>query len=213
MRRGRYTAQQTDALKRLSGEYLADAEACRDLRKLFAGRPVVLEIGFGMGEATWQLAQRDPEMGILAVDVHTPGVGKLLAQIEHQHLQNVRIHEGDAVELLQHAIPSRSLSGVRIFFPDPWPKTKHHKRRLVSEATLTLLADRLVPGGFLHFATDWLDYAEVVRDLLEASDDFELRTDLVIGADPKERPRTGYESRGVAAGRPITDLVATTKPQ
>ena len=169
-----------------------------------------MEIGFGMGDATWQLAERHPDTGILAVDVHTPGVGKLLAQLEAHALDNVRVFEGDAMELLRESIAPGALAGLRVFFPDPWPKKKHHKRRLISEASLPLLADRLRPGGFLHFASDWQDYAEVVCEILERSTDFE-RVDGVELADPRTRPRTGYESRGIAAGRPITDLVFTRR--
>ncbi len=209
-RRGRYTAQQTDALARLPERFMLEPSQLQPLSAHFDGRPVILEIGFGMGDATWRLALAQPQYGVLAVDVHTPGVGKLLAELETHGLDNVRVVEGDAVEILNDQLTAASLHGVRIFFPDPWPKKKHHKRRLVSAATLDLLADRIAPGGFVHFATDWLEYADVVRELLGQHPAFTLLPagEAAAGADPQARPLTGYERRGLAVGRVITDLVA-----
>lgn len=173
-----------------------------DLVSIFGERPVVLEIGFGMGEATADLASMEPDVGILAVDVHTPGVASLLRQVDRRGLDNIRVAEGDAVILLRDMLPPSSLAGVRIFFPDPWPKLRHRKRRLVTESFCSLIASRLAPGGVLHLATDWLSYAEQVAALLAGQPDFEL-----LEREPW-RPTTRFEQQGIAAGRNPTDIAA-----
>jgi tRNA (guanine-N7-)-methyltransferase len=162
----------------------------------------VLEIGFGMGEATAEMAASQPDLDVLAVDVHTPGLGALLREVEARGLTNVRVAEGDATVLLASMLPPGSLHAVRIFFPDPWPKPRHWKRRLLDEPFLTLLADRLVVGGRLHVATDWAHYAAQVRRLVVEHSAFDPVDDVPW------RPRTRFEQQGLDAGRPARDVVA-----
>lgn len=167
--------------------------------KLASTRRLVLEIGFGMGEATAVMAAADPESDVLAVDVHPAGVMALLRRIEAAALTNVRVVEGDALAVLA-ALPAGSLAEVRLFFPDPWPKTRHAKRRFVRPSTAAVLADRLAPQGFLHVATDWPAYAEHAREA--------LRGWVVEQVErPSTRPVTAYERRGERAGRGSVDLL------
>ena len=163
--------------------------------------PVVLEIGFGMGEATVLMAAAQPEVDLLAVDVHTPGQGNLLRLVDEAGLTNVRVADGDATVLLRESLPPASLAAVRVFFPDPWPKARHVKRRLVDAGFAALVADRLADEGVLHVATDVAAYAEQVAAVLAAEP-------LLATADPAWRPTTRFERRGAEAGRPATDLAA-----
>ena len=167
-----------------------------------------------MGDATLVQAARHPDIGILAIDVHTPGVGKLLAELEESGIDNVRVVEGDALALLHDQLPEAAVIGLRIYFPDPWPKTRHHKRRIISPANLDLFAAKLQPGGFIHFATDWQNYADAARELLGAHPAFSLQPDDVElpYASRATRPPTKFERRGRAAGRTITDLIAVRTP-
>ncbi len=172
-----------------------------DLTALFGrAAPAVLEIGFGMGDATAAMAAADPDRDFLAVEVHTPGIGNLLAIAGEQGLTNIRVAHGDAMELV-HRIAPGALDAVHVFFPDPWPKARHHKRRLIQPGNVALLRERLRPGGVLHCATDWPAYAEAMTETLDA--DQGLRR---LPATPHARPETKFERRGAAAGRPITDL-------
>ncbi|MEQ4305969.1 tRNA (guanosine(46)-N7)-methyltransferase TrmB [Plantactinospora sp. B6F1] len=178
-----------------------------DLVELFGrAAPVVLEIGSGMGDATVAMAAADPGRDYLAVEVHTPGIANLLALTERHGLTNLRIAQGDALDLVRHLLPPNRLDGVHIFFPDPWPKPRHHKRRLIQPAHVALLRSRLVRGGTLHCATDWPEYAASMRDTLAA--DPEL-VNLYPGYAPRpaHRPVTKFERRGASAGRPILDLI------
>ncbi len=207
-RRGRYSTQMLQGLREGSARVTMDALTAPAV--LFDGAPVILEIGFGLGEATLAHAQAHPDHGILAIDVHTPGVGRLLAELDAQGIANVRVVEGDALELLHERLPDTSLAGIRVFFPDPWPKTRHHKRRILVPSNLAMMARVLRPGGFLHFATDWQQYADEARATIAADARFRL---LAPAAQPAiasaaTRPRTKFEARGIAAGRSITDLVA-----
>lgn len=211
LRRSRITAGQEAAIRDLGGRWLLSSEDSLPPSEWAAAfEAVVLEIGFGMGEGTLAYAASQPQVAVLAADLHTPGIGNLLNGLAAAGVDNVRVIEADALELLRNRISPERLDGVRIFFPDPWPKARHHKRRLVNAANLGLIASRVKQGGFLHFATDWPDYAEVVAELLAAHPDWEL---LPAGeglgwADPSARPRTKFEQRGRDAGRPIADLVA-----
>ncbi|WP_231953793.1 tRNA (guanosine(46)-N7)-methyltransferase TrmB [Actinoplanes derwentensis] len=172
-----------------------------DLDVLF-GRtaPVVLEIGFGMGDATAAMAASDPGRGYLGVEVHTPGIGNLLALAGEQGLTNVRVALGDAMHLVHRLAPG-SLDAVHVFFPDPWPKARHHKRRLIQPANVAVFRERLRPGGVLHCATDWPEYALAMAETLDA--DPGLRR---LPESKGDRPETKFERRGSDAGRPITDL-------
>lgn len=204
LRRGRVTASQADALTRLWPMLGVDLDGSRlDLTALFGHRaPVVLEIGFGMGEATAALAAAQPERDVLAVDVHTPGVGTLLKRVESGGLTNVRVAQGDARVLLSGMLPDAGLDEVRLFFPDPWPKTRHHKRRLVTPGFVELLDRCLATGGRVHLATDWAPYAEQARRLFEGHPAFALLS------APPSRPITRFEQQGHDAGRSSYDVVA-----
>ena len=207
-RRGRYSQAQVAAIA--DSPLLVPSGETVPLQQLFGQRPVILDIGFGMGDATVQQALQHPEVGILAIDVHTPGVGKLLVELEAHRIENVRVIEGDAMELLRNTLPTASLAGIRVYFPDPWPKARHHKRRIISTEHLGLMARALEPGGFLHFATDWQAYADAARECIDGHPDFTLLPDdaSLPYASRASRPRTKFESRGIAAGRSITDLIA-----
>jgi tRNA (guanine-N7-)-methyltransferase len=203
-RRGRVTTTQAEALRTLLPRY-AVPEGRLDTATLFDGRPVVLEIGFGLGHATVEMAQADPGTGIVAADVHTPGVGRLLHEIETLALDNVRVLHGDAVELLRERVDDGSLVGIRAFFPDPWPKARHHKRRLVRRDLVALMASRLQPGGALHTATDWEPYAESMLEVMSAEP---LLRNAYDGWAPRlERPLTKFERTGLEKGHEVRDLV------
>ncbi|MGW0536887.1 tRNA (guanosine(46)-N7)-methyltransferase TrmB [Streptomyces sp. NPDC003032] len=216
-RRSRVTAGQGDALRRLWPKWGLDIDGLRtlDLAELFADEkgprpdlPVVLEIGFGMGEATARMAADDPATGILAVDVHTPGQGNLLGLAERAGLSNVRVANGDAIILLREMLPPESLDGLRVYFPDPWPKPRHHKRRLIQPEFLTLTAPSLKPGALLHCATDWEPYAEQMLEVLTAHPDFEnTQADGGYAPRPAFRPRTRFEGQGLAKGHVVRDLL------
>ena len=208
LRRGRMGPARQEALDNRSTRFaVPDGDGPLDLPSLFgAGAPVVLEIGFGMGAATLAMAQADPGTRVLAVDVHTPGVAALLMGLEQRGLDNVRVLEGDGHLLLQQRIPPGSLAGVRVYFPDPWPKPRHHKRRLVDAGFAALVADRLAPGGLLHCATDWEPYARQMRAVLAGEPGLVLDEDL--RERPQWRPLTPFESRGLQRGHVVTDVFA-----
>ncbi len=203
-RRGRMSPTQLDALGRLGPVYDLP-EGPLDATTLFDGRPVALEIGFGLGDATVEMAQSDPGTCIVAIDVHTPGVARLLLAVDALGLGNVRVVVGDAVELLRERIPESSLSAIRVFFPDPWPKARHHKRRIIRPDLVSLMASRLVPGGELHCATDWAEYAESMREVLSAEP---LLCDADAAGTPRlARPMTKFERTGLDKGHEVSDLV------
>ena len=205
-RRGRVTQKQNAALENLSGPIITVANELLDFTEVWPGiDDVVIEIGFGTGTATVAMAMADRTTGLLAIDVHTPGVGELLHRIDEEQLTQVRVIEGDAVVVLKQMIPAGSLAGVRLYFPDPWPKARHHKRRIVQPEYATLLASLVRPGGFWHLATDIVDYAEQMIEVLGASPEW---SGGVIER-PSYRPITKYESIAIEAGRPITDLLYT----
>lgn len=187
------------------------ADGLLDVPALF-GRtaPLVLEIGSGMGDATAAMAAADPGRDYLAVEVHTPGIANLLALVEQHGLGNVRVASGDALALVRR-LPTETLAAVHVFFPDPWPKARHHKRRLIQPAHVALLRSRLAPGGVLHCATDWAEYADAMRQTLDA--DPEL-VDARPGdtSRPAHRPVTKFERRALLAARPVTDLLYLRRP-
>ncbi|WP_432562124.1 tRNA (guanosine(46)-N7)-methyltransferase TrmB [Kineococcus sp. SYSU DK003] len=207
LRRGRMGVVRQEALETHLGRYAVPAgEGPLDLAALFGNdRPVVLEIGSGMGDATLEMAQADPGTNVVAAEVHTPGVARLVQGLAGRGLTNVRILEGDGQHLLAQRIGSGSLAGVRVFFPDPWPKARHHKRRLVAPAFAALVADRLAAGGLLHCATDWEPYAEQMAQVLAAEPRLALSADR---ARPAWRPVTRFEARGLALGHVVNDLQA-----
>jgi tRNA (guanine-N7-)-methyltransferase len=197
VRRGRTGPTSVAALERLWPVYGVDPP----YGGLVRSRPLVLEIGFGMGEATALMAAAQPDVDLLAVEVHPAGIAALLRRLEEAALTNVRVVEGDAVPVLE-ALPEASLAEVRIFFPDPWPKARHAKRRLLRPSFADLAASRLAPGGWVHLATDWPAYATHAQEALAE------RFSCEIVARPGNRPVTGYERRAVSAGRPPIDLIA-----
>ena len=178
-----------------------------DLDRLF-GRPApkILEIGFGMGETTALIAQTHPDNDYLGIEVHTPGVGSLLKQIAGLELKNLRLIQHDAVAVLQTMLAPESIAGVHIFFPDPWPKKRHHKRRLIQPPFIALLATRMQPGAYLHVATDWEDYAQQILEVLSAEPSI-ANTAQGFAERPAERPETKFERRGLDLGNRVWDLV------
>lgn len=168
--------------------------------------PVVLEIGFGMGDATARIAASRPDTDFIGVEVHTPGVGALLKRIGEQDLSNLRIVQHDAVQVLAEMIPPASLAGVHVFFPDPWHKKKHHKRRLIQPAFVRALVTRLKIGGVLHCATDWQPYAEQMLEVLSAEPALQNTADG-YAPKPDYRPLTKFEHRGLKLGHGVWDLV------
>lgn len=215
-RRSRVTAGQADALQRLwpLWGFDIDGSGPLDLTAFYGnGNPVVLEIGFGMGEATAAMAAADPATNILAVDVHTPGQGNLLNLADQQGLTNVRVGNGDAIILLREMLAPDSLDGLRVYFPDPWPKKRHHKRRLIQPEFLTLAATRLRPGAVVHCATDWEPYAEQMLDVLTAHPAFEnTQADGGFAPRPEFRPRTRFEGQGLDKGHVVNDLLFRRVP-
>jgi len=168
--------------------------------------PTILEIGFGMGETTARIAQAHPENNYLGIEVHTPGVGSLLKLIVENGLVNLRLIQHDAVEVLQHMIAPASLAGAHIFFPDPWPKKRHHKRRLIQPGFVALLASRLAPGACLHAATDWQEYAEQILAVFGAEPAL-ANTAPGFAPRPDYRPQTKFESRGLKLGHGVWDII------
>ncbi|WP_413252956.1 tRNA (guanosine(46)-N7)-methyltransferase TrmB [Streptomyces brevispora] len=209
-RRSRVSPGQQDALERLWPKWGLDIDGLRvlDLPELFDGLPVVLEIGFGMGEATAQMAADDPGTGILAVDVHTPGQGNLLRLADRNGMSNIRVANGDAIILLREMLKPDSLDGLRVYFPDPWPKARHHKRRLIQPEFLDLVAQRLRPGAVLHCATDWEPYAEQMLEVLTAHPRFENTVaDGGYAPRPAFRPLTRFEGQGLDKGHVVHDVL------
>jgi tRNA (guanine-N7-)-methyltransferase len=210
LRAGRLTEGQKRALEELWPVHgLPERDGPLDLAGLFGNRhPVIMEIGFGNGDATWQMAAAHPEENYLAVEVHKPGVGHLLLKLEEHAISNVRIACEDAVELLRERISAESLAGVRIYFPDPWPKKRHHKRRIIQAGFVGLLAEKMQPGGILHLATDWAPYAEHMLEVMRNNQDFEnLSPTGRFVPRPAWRPETKYEKRGERLGHGVYDLV------
>ncbi len=213
-RTGRTTAGQAKAFTDAGPKFLLPyAAAPVDLAAAFGrAAPTILEIGFGMGEATAHIAALRPEKNFLCCEVHTPGVGALLKRIGEQGLENIRILQHDAVEVLDHMLPPGSLDGVHIFFPDPWHKKKHNKRRLIQPLLVAKLAARLKPGGYLHCATDWQPYAEQILEVLRAEPLLKnTADDSQSGYAPKPayRPLTKFENRGIKLGHGVWDVVFT----
>jgi tRNA (guanine-N7-)-methyltransferase len=208
LRQGRVTGAQARAVEHLMPVYgIAFSPAPLDLDTVFARRaPRILEIGFGMGETTAAIAQAHPDTDYLGIEVHLPGVGALLRRIESLGLKNVRVIRHDAVDVLEKMIEPASLDGVHVFFPDPWPKKRHHKRRLLQPAFVHLLASRMKPGAYLHVATDWEDYATQMLEVLSA-EPLLANTATGFAPRPDARPLTKFETRGARLGHGVWDLV------
>ncbi|MGB4572223.1 MAG: tRNA (guanosine(46)-N7)-methyltransferase TrmB [Rectinemataceae bacterium] len=196
LRQGRITEAQKTALETQGPHYvLPFSDRTLDFAAVFGpDRPVVMEIGFGMGQATWRIAKERSEFAYLAVEVHSPGVGRLLMDIDRENIDNLRIVQYDAIEVLEHMIAPASLAGLHIFYPDPWQKKRHHKRRIMRDDLIGLMVSRLVPGGYLYFVTDIEDYAQATYELLARTEG--LRNPYSGFAPRREwRPETKFESR------------------
>jgi tRNA (guanine-N7-)-methyltransferase len=203
LRQGRTTPAQARALEKLFPIYgLAFSTEQQNWRTIFGrNAPLVLEIGSGMGETTAAIAKDHPEMDFVAVEVHGPGVGSLLNRIAAEELANVRIIRHDALEVLEHMVADGTLAGVHLFFPDPWPKKRHHKRRLVQPEFAALAARKLAPGGVLHAATDWPDYGEYMIAVFSGESELTQATSGLVA-----RPQTKFEARGRRLGHAIRDI-------
>ena len=208
LRQGRVSKAQRNAHAALLPVYgVPFSPAALDLGRLFGrAAPKILEIGFGMGETTAAIAREHPENDYLGIEVHTPGVGSLLKRIADLHLENVRVVQHDAVEVLQHMIAPAVLAGVHLFFPDPWPKKRHHKRRLIQPPFVALLASRMKPGATVHTCTDWEEYARQMLQVLSADRALE-NTASGYAERPDTRPETKFERRGLDLGHRVWDLV------
>lgn len=208
LRPGRMSSGQTRALENLLPRFgIPFQEAPLDLDAVFGrSAPKILEIGFGMGASTAQIALAQPQNDYLGIEVHPPGVGSLLKLIDEQNLTNLRLIQYDAVEVLKHMIPDGSLDGVHIFFPDPWPKKRHHKRRLIQAELVATLCRKLKPGGYLHAATDWQEYAEHILAVLAAEPQLQ-NTAAGYAPRPAYRPLTKFEARGIKLGHGVWDIV------
>lgn len=208
LRAGHFTNSEKNAYEKLHDKYcIGFSETPLDFESVFGNKnPVVIEIGFGMGKATAIIAQNNPDINYIGIEVHKPGVGKLLASIEELNLSNLRIIEYDAMEVLKKQIMDDSVSAFHIFFADPWPKKRHHKRRLVQRPRTDLMTSKLVNGGYLYFVTDWLPYAEFALDELKQTAGLKNKFD---GFAPHQewRPETRFEQKGLDANRVISELM------
>lgn len=209
-REGRLTPGQARALEKWLPAYgIPEDGGVQDLAALF-GRvaPVLLEVGFGNGDALLEMAAKHPEWNFIGIEVHRPGVGRLLMHAGEQGLSNIRVSSRDAVEVLEHQLPDASLERVMLYFPDPWHKKRHHKRRIVQPAFAQLVARKLQPGGEFHLATDWENYAEHMLDVMENAPDFENAAGKgAFSPRPADRPLTRFERRGQRLGHGVWDLV------
>jgi tRNA (guanine-N7-)-methyltransferase len=210
IRQGRMTDAQKRALSELGNAYIVPYEKkLIEPATLFGdGKPVVMEIGFGMGRATWQIARNRGMYNYLGVEVHAPGVGKLVMDLHAHELTNVKIVNHDAVEVLADMIPHESLAGFHVFYPDPWPKKRHHKRRLMRPALVDLLVSRLAPGGYLYFVTDIEEYGVSTLEILAARKDI---SNAYEGFAPRIewRPETRFEEKALEASRTAWELYFT----
>ncbi len=201
-REGRVTTRQQQAIDRLWDDNVIDLGKAPSFEALFRDQSVTLEIGFGMGASLAEMASQQPEQQFLGVEVHRAGVGALLADIESLQLGNIKIICEDALLVLKQFIPDHALKRVLLFFPDPWHKKRHNKRRIVQPPFIELIQTKLKPNGIFHLATDWLPYAEYMQAVLEGFNQFKL---LPSSTDP--RPQTKFERRGIEKGHVVTDLV------
>jgi tRNA (guanine-N7-)-methyltransferase len=208
-REGRMTRAQQDALARLGDAYLISGNDRLDLDVVFGRRaPRVMEIGFGMGDSLAAMAKADPHRDYLGVEVHRPGIGSLIMKLEQDGIDNVRIISTDAVEVLQYHLPDACLDALQLFFPDPWPKKRHHKRRIVQTPFAELVHRKLKPGGSFHMATDWEDYARHMLAVMEAAPGYKNAAGAgEFAPRSPHRPLTKFEKRGQRLGHEVWDLV------
>lgn len=211
LRQGRLTPGQQKAFNTIWPEFGIDYQpGLLDFKTLFGNEnPVILEIGFGNGDSLAEMAQQNPDINYLGIEVHRPGVGHLLIQIEKLQLANIRIISHDAIDVLNHCIAPESLSGVQLFFPDPWHKKRHHKRRIVQPDFLDLLARCIKKEGFFHAATDWENYAEHMLEIVNRHPGFVIEAPDGFIDRPAYRPVTKFEQRGQKLGHGVWDIMAT----
>ena len=204
MRGVRITPAQQEARDTLWAKFGVEFQESQiDLQTLFPkSQPIVMEIGYGMGEATWQIAKANSSTNYLGVEVHMPGVGKLMARLDEYELTNVRLIERDVFEVFYYMVKDSSLDGVHLFFPDPWPKKRHFKRRIVNERFLNDVHAKLKPGGYLHIATDWVPYAEWIKEVFSQT---KLFTGGVVDR-PDWRPLTRFEGQGISKDHAVNDF-------
>lgn len=210
LRQGRLTKHQERGIKNFSSKYaIPFQKSFLNFDQVFPKRnKVILEIGFGMGDSTFEIAQVMNDFNFLAVEVHSPGVGSLLNKINLSQIENLKIIQHDGIEVLNEMIPRRSLDGVHIFFPDPWPKKKHHKRRLLKKSFLELIEPKLTLSGYIHIATDWEPYAIEIIDLVKQSKFYKM-SNRNFNKKPQARPFTKYEKRGLRLGHQVWDMIIT----
>jgi len=209
LRQGRLTPGQQLALDNYWDKYCLDPKADYDFAAVFGrNAPLFVEIGFGNGESLSSMAAANPDKDYIGIEVHRPGVGHLLLLLNQQSLTNVRIYCHDAIEIMEHKIADNSLSGVHLFFPDPWPKKKHHKRRIVRPDFIDLLIRKLKPEGYFHAATDWENYAEAMLAVLSESSALRNASPSNDYCQcPEYRPLTKFEQRGIRLGHGVWDLI------
>ena len=211
IRTARMSPHQRNAYEQMRGTYCVSSDGAIDIFSVFPhrretdARPLILELGFGMGDALAQTAEDQPQWDFLGVEVHKPGVGKLMGEIKKKALSNLRIVEGDAVEILSDRLPGRSFSGIHIFFSDPWPKKRHHKRRMIRSGFPELVAPLLVPGGYVYIVTDWEDYAIQICDVFDTTTAFENQGEGYTYRRPWRR-ETAFERKGIAQGHRIYEI-------
>lgn len=212
-RAGRLSTGQARAIEEFGPKFVIPYQKAPLDYELAFGRhaPTIFEIGFGMGETTAKIAAGMPEKNFIGVEVHTPGVGSLLKLIGEQGLTNLRLIQHDAFEVITHMIAPASLAGVHVFFPDPWHKARHNKRRLIQPPFVSLLASRIAPGGYLHCATDWQEYAEQMLEVLSTEPALK-NTAETYAQRPDYRPVTKFENRGLRLGHGVWDLVFEKLP-
>ncbi|MEY2929128.1 MAG: tRNA ((7)-)-methyltransferase [Pseudomonadota bacterium] len=209
LRQGRITAAQTKAIQDNFQKHAVNFEnKIINFGDIFKNKnsDLILEIGFGMGTSTAEIAKSNLNKNYVAIEVHSPGVGNLLKLIQEGDIRNLKIIQHDAVEVLNVMIKNDSLDGIHIFFPDPWPKKRHHKRRLIQSNLLKLIAQKIKKSGYLHIATDWEDYALWIIDLLDKEDSLEKTSDDFF-KKPDYRPLTKYENRGIKLGYRVWDMI------
>jgi len=209
LRAGRMSKGQKEARLKLAHKYLIDFRGDEPVSfaSIFGNKnPIVLEIGFGMGDTTFEIAKNNTNTNYIGIEVHPPGVGRLLKLCESEALTNVRVIERDATEVIPKMFDDGSLAGIHIFFPDPWPKKRHHKRRLINKEFVDLIATTLKEEGYLHVATDWEDYANETLNILDQNPVLRNTSDAFT-ARPGYRPMTKFERRGINLGHEVFDIV------
>lgn len=204
-----------EALENLYPKYgLTLEDGLLDFAKLFGNsNPVILEVGFGMGDTTATMAKNMPDRNFIGIEVHKPGVGNLLAIMEEEGISNIKVVRDDAIDVLKKMIPDGSLEGVHVYFPDPWPKKRHHKRRLIQTPFVKIIMQKLRKGGYIHLATDWKEYADHMSEVLLAESGLETSSTDPTGRSPRPewRPLTKYENKGVEKGHEIADFIFVKK--